>query len=285
MIKSHIRRGLVCAALAGLAGCGSGPQSARSSQVVATVDNRELTVSQLDEVLAAREPAMITPVITREAIDSLIDEELLMRDALKNSFDRDPAVVRAIEAARRRILAQTFAERVLFPKAPATPRDEEAYFTEHPELFENRRVFKLTVFALRSSELSDELRGELNGPTSAEQLRKIMDRHEIPFETRQMSAASEDLPMEQLSGFAKATEGDVLIANTADGNLLLMCVAAADQSPVTLEQARPMIAQYLRSARNAKAVEDHLKATKAVASISYRGSVIDSAVNPAAKVN
>src|SRR5689334_8138215 len=102
----------VCAVLT-LTACSRHAQT--NSQVVATVDDREITVSQLNQALAGVNPDALTPALTRQAIDSLVSEELLVRDALQNRLDRDPATVAAIERARRQILAQAYAERVLYP--------------------------------------------------------------------------------------------------------------------------------------------------------------------------
>ena len=55
------------------------------------------------------------PDATRQAVDSLINEQLLVKSALDNKLDRDPAVVQALERARRQVLARAYVERLVFP--------------------------------------------------------------------------------------------------------------------------------------------------------------------------
>src|ERR1700738_1465745 len=86
----------VCAAFGVvlLAGCsGRGPQ--QHSQVVATVNDHDLTVLQLSQALQAA-GAEENPQATRKALAALIDEELLVQQATKNQLDRDPAIVQAM---------------------------------------------------------------------------------------------------------------------------------------------------------------------------------------------
>jgi peptidyl-prolyl cis-trans isomerase C len=121
-----------------VAGCARHAQT--KSQVVAKVNDKEITISQLDQALDSMNPDTLTPEVTRRAIDSLVNEELLVQQALKNKLDRDPATVAALERARRQILAQAYAERMVYPRSPLALAEEEKYYQDHPGLFENRRV-------------------------------------------------------------------------------------------------------------------------------------------------
>jgi peptidyl-prolyl cis-trans isomerase C len=97
-----------------LSGCHMDHGATKSSQVVATVNNHEITTSQLNQALEAAGVDQVTPAEEKEAIDSLVAEELLVQDALKSKLDRQPAVVLAMERARRQVLAQAYAERSLY---------------------------------------------------------------------------------------------------------------------------------------------------------------------------
>ncbi len=234
MLRSNVKSaaawtGAVVLTSLGLVGCTRHAQT--RSQVVAKVNDHEITVSQLNQALNVIDPDTLTPDVTRKAIDSLVDEELLVQSAVQNRLDRDPATVAAFEHARRQILAETYAERVLYPKAPVTLAEEERYFKQNPGLFENRRIYRLTVYTVQPADMSDLLKTDLNGTHSADQVRDVLEKHQIKYETQHVSSPAEDLPLEKVKEFSEANVGDLLIGSERDGRVLLISVVALEDKP------------------------------------------------------
>jgi EpsD family peptidyl-prolyl cis-trans isomerase len=267
-----------------LSGCG-GSASKAHSQVVAQVNDRSVTVLQLNQALQSSGVDTATPEAVKAAIDSLVDEELLVQQAVKDQLDRDPSVVQAIDQARRRVLAQTYAERALYPKAPITLAAEESYYRDHQPLFEHRKLYRLTVFTVQDTDLTDRLSADLDNTHSVDDVRAVLERHEIKFETQQLSPASEDLPLDKLDHFAKADVGDLLIAGRGDGKTSLLSVVSIDERPLSFEHAKPIIEHYLSTVRNKEATTAYLKRVKETAKISVSARYAPAAVKPAATVN
>ncbi len=241
------------------------------SQVVARVNDREITLSQLNQALDTVDPEALTPEVTRHAIDSLVDEELLVQEALKNKLDRDPATVAALERARRQILAEAYAERMVYPHASMLLSEEERYYKDHPGLFENRRVYRLTMYTVPQAQMNDILRSDLDATHSADQVRQVLEKHGIRYETQQMNAPAEDLPLGKVAEFAAAGVGDLMIAEQDDGKVLLISILDVEPKPLAFEAAKASIDQYLTKQRNNEAIREHLKMDKAAADISYVG--------------
>jgi peptidyl-prolyl cis-trans isomerase C len=245
--------------------------SQNKSQVVAKVNDHEITVSQLNQALNDVDPETLTPDVTRHAIDSLVDEELLVQSAVRNRLDRDPETVAALEHARRQILAETYAERVLYPKVPVSLAEEEKYYKENPWLFENRKVYQLTVYTLRPTEMSDLLKADLDQTHAADQVRDVLEKHQIKYEAEHLTSPAEDLPLKKVQQFSEAAVGDLLIANERDGRSLLICVVGIEPKPLSFEASKASIDQFLTKKRNTEAIEEHLRGQKAQAKISYVG--------------
>jgi EpsD family peptidyl-prolyl cis-trans isomerase len=259
----------VCAALGAvlLGGCG-GSGAQQHSQVVATVNDHDLTVMQLSQALQAA-GAEENPQTTRKALAALIDEELLVQQATKSQLDRDPAIVQAMEHERRHLLAQAYAQRMVYPKTTVSLGEMEEYYRAHPALFANRRLYRLTVFAVQDSDMTGLLSADLENTHSEDEVRAALQRHEIKFETQPLSCPAEELPMDKVDEFAKAKAGDLLMGGETDGRTLLMSVVAVEERPLSFEHARPMITQYLMTVRNAQAADAYLKKLKETAKIAY----------------
>jgi EpsD family peptidyl-prolyl cis-trans isomerase len=256
----------VYAAVLMVGGCA--PGSHQTSQVVATVNDHELTVLQLSQALQSA-GADANPASTRKALDSLIDEELLVQQATKEQLDHDPAVVEALEHARRHLLAQTYAQRKVYPNVKITPVEMEQYYRDHPALFERRRIYRLIVFALQNSDMSGLLSADLEHARSADDVRAALQKHEIKFETQPLNCAAEELPLDRIDAFAQAKVGDLLIRGEDSGKTLLMSVVSIEDRPLSFEHAKPLIAEYLTSVRNAQAAEAYLRKLKQTAKIDF----------------
>ena len=269
-------RWCVVLGLTALAACNA-RQGGQSSQVVAKVNGSEITVSQLSAALQSMGEFTETPTPeqTQRAIDALIDEQLLYDQALKADLDRDPAVVQALERARRQVLARAFAERMVFPREPITAAEQIEYYRKHPELFEKRRVYYVTTFAVRESDLGDVVRRQLDEVASVDDVRNVLAAHGISYDVQTQTRAAEQLPLEVVSGFARAKVGDLVILPSQEGMVSMMFINAIHDSPIDLERAQPIIQQYLVNRRNSQAMREYLEQARAAADIEYYTHVAD----------
>jgi EpsD family peptidyl-prolyl cis-trans isomerase len=274
-----IARSMLGVALLGasLAGCGN--KGGGASQVVATVGESEITVSQLSQALHARGVESAGADVTRQAVDALINEQLLVQAAMNNKLDRDPAVVQALERARRQVLARAFVERMVFPTEGISAAEQVEYYKKHPELFENRKMFQVTVYTVKAADLTDEVRNQLVALHTAEEIEKALTARGIAHETQSLTRGTEQLPFEDLPRFATAKAGDLVVMRPQESRVPMMLVQAIHQSPIGVDRAQPIIQQYLVNTRNAKALEDHIKQARAATKIAYFDTVTTAAAN------
>jgi peptidyl-prolyl cis-trans isomerase C len=272
MNGSVIRVGSVVLVVAALAACGGG-KSGQASQVVAKVDDNEITVSQLSEALAARGVEPAAPQVARQAVDALINEQLLVKSAIDNKLDRDPAVVQALEHTRRQVLARAYVERMVFPREEIGAAQQIEYYKKHPALFENRKVFQVMVYTVKDGDVAAAVRTELAGTHSIEDVTRVLDAHSIQHDEQSLTRGAEQLPLEDLPKFTAARVGELVIMQAHEGRLPMMLITGIQDSPITVDRAQPIIQQYLVNTRNAQALEEHLKQARAAAKIAYFDSV------------
>lgn len=281
---------LLIAAL--VVGCGDKKDDAAAgdkpaTQVAAKVNGTELTVHQVNYALQripnldkdkAKEASL-------QVVKSLVDQELLVQKALEDKLDRDATVVQALDAARRQILAEAWMGRKL--GTPAEPGDAEvsAYFNAHPELFSQRKVYRLQEISIKApADKVESVRSQLVASKTLVDFGAWLKSQDIPFKAAQGVKPAEQLPQAILPKLSELPKGQAMVVNTPDG-LLVIVMADSQTQPVTLEQAKPAIARVLQQQARQKAVKDQLDTLKTAARIEYLGEFADAgkeAAKPAA---
>ena len=264
---------------AALAGCGG---SGDKSQVVAKVGESEITFSQLTQALHSRGMENPGANATRQAVDSLINEQILVDSAMKSELDRDPAVVQALERARRQVLARAYVERMVFPTEVISAGDQVDFYKKHPELFEHRKMFQVTTFSVQAGDATDELRKALASLQNAEDIDRTLSEHGVKHDTQSLTRGAEQLPLEDLPRFTAAKVGDLVYMQPHESRVAIMLVQGIHDSPIGVDRAQPIIQQYLVNTRNAQALDDHLKRARAALKISYFDAVTAAAADATA---
>ena len=201
-LSKWVKATLFCGAIC-MGSCSKGALVDKDSQVVATVNDREITTTQLKEAMYNSGPTAAegNPASTKQALDALINEELLVQKALESKLDRDPAVVRAVASARRQILVRAYAERVVFPKGEITVAAKQDYYHSNPLLFEQRKIYQFAAFNLSVKEVPPTLHSELEQAHTPDQVRDLLTRHQLKFVTQRVSKSAEELPPDALPQF------------------------------------------------------------------------------------
>jgi EpsD family peptidyl-prolyl cis-trans isomerase len=214
----------------------------------------------------------------KQVLDRLIDQELLVQQALEKKLDRDPDVLLQLEAARRQILAQAFIQQVTGGIQKAPTDTIKGFYDEHPELFKERRVYRFAQMAIAAPpERQDAVRAKLEALDKSPDKGKILPQlaawlktENIPFRANQATQAAEQLPMEALSKYHKMAVGDILYQPGPQGIVIAQLIAA-QTVPLSEEQATPFIEQYLQNRERLKLSDSEMKRLKDAAKIEYLG--------------
>lgn len=271
-----------------LAGCGDKKDGAaeekKPTQVAAKVNGTELTVSQVNFALQ-RIPNLDkdqSKAASLQVVRNPVDQEVLAQKAQSEKLDRDPAVVQALDAARRQIMAEAYMSRKL--GTPAEPTDAEVtdYFNKHPELFTQRKIYRLQEIAIKApKEKQEAIRKQLADSKTLNDFGAWLKAEKYPVQASQGVKPAEQLPQALLPKLAEMPDGQAMVVNTPEG-LLVIVLAGSQEQPVTLEQAKPAIARLLQSEARQKAAKAELDSLKAAAKIEYVGEFADAGKEVAA---
>jgi EpsD family peptidyl-prolyl cis-trans isomerase len=273
---------LALAALA--AGCGEKKKEPLpGNQVAARVNKEDLTLQQINLVLQQQRnlrPEQADQA-SRQILERLIDQELAVQKAESLKLDAEPRVQQQIDAARREIIARAYAEKLGEGAAKPSPDEVHQYYQDKPALFSERRIYSIQELAIEARpDQSAALRERLASSKTITEFTDFLKANDYRFAANQAVRAAEQLPMTVLEGLARMKDGQASINQGAAG-MVVTVLAGSRSQPVTEEQARPAIEQYLLNDRKRKLVEEDLKALRAAAKIEYLGSFADAARPPA----
>ena len=241
-------------ALAALAlGCGQADANRAAMRVVAKVNGTEIAADQ-------------TP--SAQALDRIIDRELLVQQALEAGLDRDPQVRISIDQARRRLLAQAWLERRA-AGARSTGEEVRAFYRDNPALFAERRIYELRSLEVAAdAALVEALREEAAAAADLDTLAAWLRSREAAFTPATVTQPAEALPLGRLSRLAGMQPGEIAVFDSA-GGASVVALVHAEPAPLSEPQAAPLIEGFLAGRKRLELAAAEVKRLRAVASIEY----------------
>jgi EpsD family peptidyl-prolyl cis-trans isomerase len=266
--------GLAAAAMLLAAGCSEEDAATKSpTQVAATVNKEEISVHQINFVLQRQQglkPEQMEPA-GRQVLERLIDQEAVLQKAAEQKLEREPRVLQEIETARRDILARAYLNKVSEAAPRPSAEEVKAYYDSKPALFAQRRIYSLQELAVQADPAQlAELKATITQAKSIQEVSQYLQAKRLPVQVSQNTTAAEALPLQLLDRFAGLKDGQTLFTQTPNGAVIATLLQSRE-APLTEEQARPAIEQYLLNESKRKAVEQEVKSARAAAKVQYMG--------------
>ena len=269
-MKAPALTSLIVVAVA-LVSCARSSVDESGARVVARVNGSNIYSQQLSGA-AERRGGAIEESGEEEAADVLeraIDEELLAQQALKERLDRDPQVSRALQAARRQILARVYVDRALQSAPEQAANEIQTFYRDYPALFEHRRVYSLNQLVVAAGpEKLGELRVAAQHAGSMAELAGWLNAQKLPFHAEVVSKSAEHIPLGMLSQLYELRDGQIAVVAGSPG-VSIVQLLRAENTPLTEAQAEPIIAGYLGNRRRLEVSRAAIGRLRAQASIEY----------------
>ncbi len=147
----------------------SSREIAESSQVVAKVNDKEITTSYVERRVSRLSPlarkALRTKNGQKDFIDSLVSKELILQAARKEGLNKSAGFVTQVRDYKKDLLAQTFLQKKLLDKRPKlTEKEIRDYYDSQQESFKEQEEVRLShIFLLSEVEAKDVLKELKNG--------------------------------------------------------------------------------------------------------------------------
>jgi EpsD family peptidyl-prolyl cis-trans isomerase len=269
-----------------ITGCGRKEDAKVATQVAARVNGEEITVHQINYVLARNQniTAEVEAQAKREILDRLIEQHLARQKAIENGLDRSPTIVQAIEAAKSEILARAYLEHITANLSKPVPVETHAYYKNHPELFAQRRVFSLEEIAfVTNSDIATALRAQLSKARSMQEIADWLQSQGVKFSVNRVVRAAEQLSLEILPKVQAMKEGQIQLFEAGSGRFQIIRVVAFKVVPIDEETATPRIKRFLSNVKSSEEIAKEMKKIKKQAKIEYMGEFAGGAAAAEAK--
>lgn len=254
-----------------LPACSSRNDADIATQVVARVGSSEISMLQFNHALKNIGVPVPGEPIRREVADKLVDRELAVQQALMEKLDRQPEILLQLEEARRDILARAYAERIAATAAKPDENEAARYYAQHPELFAERKIYRLREAALPGDikELP-EVKNRLAQKQPLEQVLAWLREQKVSFNEQVVIRAAEQLPIESLPALNATKEGQTMLFVSPRG-VIAYKVLAIQPAAVSWDTAKPIVRDYLSKQSGKRAVEAEMSHLRGITPIIWQG--------------
>lgn len=240
-----------------LAGCGQKDAgSAPTGQVVATVDGKEITTSDLRLELgaAANDPATAAKQ-QGAALQAVINRKLLAEAAEERKLDQTPVAAMLIAKARELALIELLQQSIREGTPKVSEDEAKAYVQDNPMNFAQRKL--LTVDQLIVPKVTPALVKEMEPLNTMSEITALLDKNKVEFR-RSGSVIDTVAVAPDAAGKINALGvGDVFIT-PAGGGAQISAIRDIRAEPLTGEQAVQAATAILTQKRGSGLLEEQM---------------------------
>lgn len=254
-----------------------------ATQVVARVNDDEISIHQVNNALAQlpNVPADGTGKVREEILTKLVNQQLAVQQAEQQRIDRSPEVMMLIDEARREILTRAYLSRLISGLPRPSEEDIKKFYESHPQLFSQRRIYKLREISLETPNPPVADLKALAQGKSVEEIVGWLQKQGIAYTMRSGTRAAEEIPLNVLPELAAYKDGQTGILPLTPQSVLVMHLDSSQVAPMDEKTALQRIPAYLANEQAKLAITSDLERLKAKATIQYLGEFADLSSNSA----
>ncbi|MDD5388176.1 MAG: EpsD family peptidyl-prolyl cis-trans isomerase [Gallionellaceae bacterium] len=261
---------LLAALLFALAGCNEKTGAdVSSSQVAAKVNGEVVNTQDVETVLTKAGVNNPAQDIANQVLSALLEQRLFQQQAKKEGLDKDANVQEALQAAQRQVLAKAYSDKVTANAAKPSDSEIAEYYDKHPELFSERRIYRLQEIMIQvGPDTVGAVKARLGNGANLNDLVQWLKSQNIPARGVQSVKSAEQLPLELVAKLHPLKDGQAITLENPK-QITILAITGSQSQPLTREQAKPAIERFLLTMRKREMAKAELDKLRAAAKIEY----------------
>lgn len=203
-------------------------------------------------------------------LEALIDQRLVSNAAKKTKLDKTPDVALAMQQAQRQVLAEAYMEQLFKNLAQPAATEIQDFYTRHPELFEQRKVYRVQELELQLDPARvAEVEAQLKQSHDLANFAEWLSGQGIESKVGAVVRPAEQIPATMLAQLANMKDGQVIVVPTGDKRVSVLQLQGSQFQPVTREQAEVAIKRILLGEKRKILLQAEIKKLRANSKIEY----------------
>jgi len=203
-------------------------------------------------------------------LEALIDQRLVSNAARQAKLDKTPDVALAMQQAQRQVLAEAYMEQLFKNLAQPAATEIQDFYTRHPELFEQRKVYRVQELELQLDPARvAEVEAQLKQSPDLANFSEWLSGQGIESKVGVVVRPAEQIPATMLAQLANMKDGQVIVVPTGDKRVSVLQLQGSQFQPVTREQAEVAIKRILLGEKRKILLQAEIKKLRANSKIEY----------------
>jgi len=238
------------------------------STVGVKVNGEAIGVAEL-ETKSGHDPSGKKQGLTEDRMKQIVDMELLRQAAVESKLDQDENVRAKIAISARTILAMAYMEKQLGAVAEPTEAEINDFYNNNPARFAERKIYEVHEFNIQAPPgKAAEIRAQLGKGVKPEAFEQWLVANNIRHTGTPLSVSADRLPDDVLQKLRNVPVGGATVLG-GDEQMNVVFVLAAQVQPISLAEAKPVVAAMMLEKRKQEVLDNAMKQLRDKAKIEY----------------
>lgn len=248
------------------------PVTPAMDAVAAKVGGEVISEAELERAVARLDKLNVAESTQARGrmLEALIDQRLVSNAARQAKLDKTPDVALAMQQAQRQVLAEAYMEQLFKNLAQPAATEIQDFYTRHPELFEQRKVYRVQELELQLDPARvAEVEAQLKQSHDLANFAEWLSGQGIESKVGVVVRPAEQIPATMLAQLANMKDGQVIVVPTGDKRVSVLQLQGSQFQPVTREQAEVAIKRILLGEKRKILLQAEIKKLRANSKIEY----------------